>query len=947
MFNKTDTAKSKDIKNTASLMSTETDNLSNNNTNIVLYSTPTSNRSIDSSSLKQSFKKKFQKYSLRTKATILAIAIGTLPILGLGTLSYILANKSIESKISKYQQSEVEGFVDKVNRFMIERYGDIQVLSNLPILANRRIREITSPQEKQAVLNKFIESYKVYDSIAVVDLNGDLIVQSQGDTITNLSDRDYFQAVLKSDKSYISQPQVSQTTKQPSIYNVAPVKDTVTNETVAIAIARMPVKSLEGVIRNYAYDGKKYYLNDASGKIFLATENSQIGKEANNNFPGLDKQIITNKSGKFVTTNKQSGSEELVSYASQSLDGLPDLKWQGILATNKANAFEAQRQLFLTNALGTGITALIVALIAYVLAKRATEPILKATAAVSRLGDGELNTRLEVERDDELGVLGANINQMAEQMQLLLKKQELNTERAKYLAEITLRIRRSLISDEIYTTAVREIRQALKTDRVVFYQFNFDTWDGMVIAESVVAGFPKMTGVEIDDPCFRERHLKTYKDGRVKAINNIYQEPSLSNAACYIKMLEKFAVKATLVAPVINQEQLLGLIIAHHCDSPREWQPSEIDLFKQLAMQIGYAIEQAQLLETVEKGRMVAERSTEDERQQKEALQMQLLELLSEVEGAASGDLTVRADVTAGEIGTVADFFNSIVESLREIVTQVQDTATKVNTAIGSNSGAINQLAEEALEQADEINRTLDAVDSMTHSMQAVAQNAQQAAHVANTARTTATKSGKAMDLTVQNILSLRETVGETAKKVKRLGESTQQISRVVALINQISMQTNLLAINAGIEAARAGEEGQGFVVVAEEVGELAARSAAATKEIEQIVENIQRETTEVVQAMELGTSQVVEGTRIVEDAKSSLSQILDVSRQIDTLVQSISNTTASQVQTSHTVSQLMKQIAAISQRTSTSSRQVSESLQKTVEISQQLQATVGTFKVN
>ena len=182
---------------------------------------------------------------------------------------------------------------------------------------------------------------------------------------------------------------------------------------------------------------------------------------------------------------------------------------------------------------------------------------------------------------------------------------------------------------------------------------------------------------------------------------------------------------------------------------------------------------------------------------------------------------------------------------------------------------------------------------------------------------------------------------------MKRLGESTQQISRVVSLINQIAMQTNLLAINAGIEAARAGEEGQGFAVVAEEVGELAARSAAATKEIEQIVENIQRETSDVVRAMEVGTTQVVEGTRIVEDAKLSLNQILDVSVQIDSLVQSISNATASQVETSQTVSDLMKAIAKVSQRTSDSSRQVSESLQQTVEISQHLQATVGTFKIN
>lgn len=924
MFNKTEPAKSSDTQNKP-LMPTESNKGTDKNNKIILYSQESN---FSNHNINNSVAGKFRQLSLRTKATIIAIAISTLPVLGFGILSYLIASKSIENKFTQSQQSETEGLADKVSRFMVERYSNVQVLANLPIFTNRRISESVSTQEKQVVLDKIAETSKVYDSIAVVDLDGNVIVQSKGSVIpSNIGDRDYIKAVKREDRPYISQPQLSPSSNKVSIYTVSPVKDHVSNETVAILRARMPVESLESVIQNYGGVGRKYSIADANGKVFVASKKDQVGKNVN--------------------TQKSDGDEVVSSASTTTVQGLPDLKWKAVLATNKATAFDAQRQLLLTTVIGTGLTALLVAMLAYLLAKRATEPILNATAAVARLGEGQLDTRLEVERGDELGVLGANINQMAEQMQALLKRQELDAERAKLLVEITLRMRQTLKYDEITKTAVREIRQALLVDRVVFYKFDLQTLEGEIISESVVAGYPKMMGVEIDDPCFRERHAETYKDGRVRVINNIYQDSSLKNAACYIKMLEKFAVKANLIVPVIKQGKLIGLLIAHHCDSPRQWQASEVELFKQLGIQIGYALEQAQLLETVEKGKMVAEQSTEDERHQKEALQMQLLELLSEVEGAASGDLTVRADVTAGEIGTVADFFNSIVESLREIVTQVQQTAIKVNDSINVNSGAINQLADEALEQAAEINRTLSAVDSMTKDMQAVAQNAQKAAHVTNTARNTASKSGMAMDMTVQNILSLRETVGETAKKVKRLGESTQQISRVVALINQISMQTNLLAINAGIEAARAGEEGQGFIVVAEEVGELAARSAAATKEIEQIVENIQRETSEVVQAMELGTTQVVEGTHIVEDAKSSLNQILEVSRQIDALVQSISNATASQLETSSTVSELMKQIAASSQRTSTSSRQVSQSLQQTVAISEQLQSTVGTFKVN
>ncbi|NMG08798.1 methyl-accepting chemotaxis protein [Brasilonema sp. UFV-L1] len=939
MFNKTDPAKNIETQNGASVSSSE--NVTNNNGKKLAHEVnPESAHQMTPNRASSTLR----RLSLGTKATLLAIAIGTLPVLAIGALVYFVANNSLTNKISQIQQAEAKGLADKVNRFMTERYHNIQLTSNLPIFTNSNLSNTLSQKEKQALLDKFIDTYKVYDSIVILNLNGDVIAQSQGNLIPNQSSSQDFKAIRQNDRFYISQPEVTKNISESRITIATPIKSS-TGETIAVVRAKIPVKALDNVIKNYAQSGHKYYLIDGTGKIFLATDKKYIGNSAKSDFPGLEQQV--KKDDTFISVNQTDNQEQLVSYSSRTQDGLPNLNWRFILATDTAIAFDAQRQLLLTVAVGTGLTALIVALIAVWLAKRITEPITKATTAVAKLGKGELSTRLEVQSQDEFGILSDNINQMASQLQTLVKQQALDTEKARLLTDITLRTRRSLKVEDIYKTAVREVRQAIKTDRVLIYKFNLETLDGNVVAESVTAGLPRMLGVRIDDPCFRERYAESYKDGRVRAISNIYQDNNLSNAECYIKMLEKFAVKANLVAPIILEGELVGLIIAHHCESPRNWQQPEIDLFRQLATQVGYALEQAQLLEEVEKARAIAERVSRDERQEKETLQMQLLELLSEVEGAASGDLTVRAEVTAGEIGTVADFFNSIVESLRLIVTQVQQTATQVNEAIGTNSGAIHQLAEEALTQAAEINHTLDAVDNMTQSIEYVAQSAQQAALIANSAAQTAKKSGIAMDMTVQNILYLRETVGETTKKVKRLGESTQQISRVVALINQISMQTNLLAINAGIEAARAGEEGQGFAVVAEEVGELAARSAAATTEIEQIVENIQRETTEVVQAMELGTTQVVEGTRIVEDAKQNLAQILEISRQIDALVQSISLATTSQAQTSQTVSQLMQNIAACSQRTSDSSIKVSQSLQETVEISQQLQATVGTFKVN
>ncbi len=337
----------------------------------------------------------------------------------------------------------------------------------------------------------------------------------------------------------------------------------------------------------------------------------------------------------------------------------------------------------------------------------------------------------------------------------------------------------------------------------------------------------------------------------------------------------------------------------------------------------------------------------EQERQQQEFLQQELIRLLSDIEEATNGNLTVRAEISDGQIGIVADFFNAIIENLREVVTQVKQTTNEVNLSLSGDEKSIEELAQQSQQQAQQIQQVLTSVEEMAQSIQQISANAQAAAQAARDSSETAQVSGDAMDNTVNSIVKLRDTVGETTKKVKRLGESSQQISKVVSLINQIALQTNLLAINASIEAARAGEEGRGFAVVAEEVGQLAAQSAAATKEIEKIVETIQQETTAVVEAMEVGTAQVVEGTNLAESTKESLGKIVVVSRQIDELLQSISQTTVSQADTSKSVTQLMEEVAQVSQKNSDSSTKVSHSLQETAKIANQLQESVDTFKIS
>ncbi|BCX09404.1 MAG: hypothetical protein KatS3mg066_3263 [Fischerella sp.] len=534
------------------------------------------------------------------------------------------------------------------------------------------------------------------------------------------------------------------------------------------------------------------------------------------------------------------------------------------------------------------VTFVLIGIWALILKRSISKPVYDLQQTTQKFTAGDRHIRAQVFADDEIGQLAVSFNQMADTIIQELYSQENDAKFTQQLQQITTHIREVLSSQKILNTAASDLRDALQSDRVLFYHLN-GHWQGNIIAESVAESWSTVLEENISIPYFGEEYSDELEIGSVKTVHNIY-ENNLSQS--YLQQLESQAVKAYLLTPVFINRKLYGLLVTHQCSHERHWQDREINLFKQVGIQIGYALEQAELIQQIEQSHQTAQISSWEEQQHKQALQKQLLELLEDVEGVVRGDLTVRVDVNEGEIGTVADFFNSIVESLRDIIIKVKVSIMQLDEVIGSNETTIRHLTQQALTQTTEISRIVDAVAQMTVAMQAVASSAQQAAQVVNTAANTATKTGEAMDTTVENILNLREIVGKTAKKVKRLGQSTQEISRVVALINDISMQTNLLAINAGIEAARMGEESQGFLVVAEEVSELAARSAQATKEVAEIVENIQQETNEVVEAMQEGVTHVVKGTQVIEDAKHSLNQILDVSRQIDALVQSISTAT-------------------------------------------------------
>ena len=628
--------------------------------------------------------KYLRPFKLSIKAIILSIAIGTLPMLGIGAIVYIFGSKLITKQIIISQETKAMSLSNEVNSFMGKRYEDIQGLSNLKLLSDssNAKTEKSSKKDKidasriniktQEALDRLRKTGKVYDSVAVFDLNGKLIMKSGEESLSPEKKLNYFQEVIKQDTPIISQPEIVKNIGA-VIYVAAPIKDGVKGNTIGIVRTRTPLKFLENLVKSHTDDSQEYYFLDEKGRIFIGTNQNLFGQDTQDIYPSLAKVLGAKD---IQTFTEVSQNQQLITYVPlRKLSDSPDINWWLIVAKDTAIALKPQKEFLLLIAITTSAVGLMMTL--------------------------------------------------------------------------------------------------------------FVGW------------------------LFREN----------------------------------IEIKKLKANSKLNNDQDTG------------------------------------------------------ERQ-------------------------------------------DLPNNLQHIVNQIQQAVDEINVSL-------QKLTTEAVIESEQNNRSLETIDNMTIAIQSIANIAQQAVTIINNANYAATETGAAMDLTLQNIFLVQETVSEIVKKVKRLGESSQQISRVVSVINQIAMQTNLLAINAGIEAARAGEEGQGFAVVAEEVGELAARIATATQETEEIIAKIQREIGEIIQGMTTGTNQVVESSHILKNAKESLQQIVNVTEQIDSLVHSILSATTSQMQTSEIVIQTVKDITNISTFNRDNYRQISQSLQKAVDISQQLKETVETFTAN
>jgi len=326
--------------------------------------------------------------------------------------------------------------------------------------------------------------------------------------------------------------------------------------------------------------------------------------------------------------------------------------------------------------------------------------------------------------------------------------------------------------------------------------------------------------------------------------------------------------------------------------------------------------------------------------------QTAILRLLDEISALSDYDLTVQATVTEDFTGAIADSINFSISQLREVVSNVNKTAVEVaESAKQTRDNAVN-LAKASQHQALEINEASAAITNMANSINQVSANAAQSARVAERSVTIANKGSDVVRNTIDGMENIREQIQDTSKRIKRLGESSQEIGDIVGLINDIADQTNILALNAAIQASMAGEAGRGFAVVADEVQRLAERSSAATKQIENLVKTIQADTNEAVISMEHTTTEVVHGAKLAQDAGIALEEIEKVSNNLSNLIQGISNEAKQQSTSASSVSNTMRVIQEIANQTSSGTTDVANSIDKLVQMADEMRASVSGFRV-
>ncbi len=408
------------------------------------------------------------------------------------------------------------------------------------------------------------------------------------------------------------------------------------------------------------------------------------------------------------------------------------------------------------------------------------------------------------------------------------------------------------------------------------------------------------------------------------------------------------------------RERLLDLQLAYRTQAlGRDWTGIALPVSGVITIMIALALAALMLHDSRRRARDADAQRIEAERQRQQAQadeeaarrvnqqnQDAILRLMNELQQVADGNLALQATVTEDITGAIADSINVTLEDLRTLLARVQQTAQRIGAACDSSRVTAADLLALAARQAEDIQQTSHDVLQMTAQIHRVSQAAAESAQVAQASVQAAQQGEAAVQDAISSMQQLREQVQETAKRVKRLGESSLEIGDITELIAGITEQTQVLALNAAIQAASAGEAGRGFTVVAEEVQRLAERCGESARQVGQLLKAVQADAQEAVHAMERSTQSVVEGARRSDAAGVALRDIRRVSLQLDELVRGISAISGEQSILADGVAASMGRILAVTGQSHVGTEVTAQAIDALSELATELGRAIARLRI-
>ncbi|RMH65155.1 MAG: methyl-accepting chemotaxis protein [Calditrichaeota bacterium] len=414
-------------------------------------------------------------------------------------------------------------------------------------------------------------------------------------------------------------------------------------------------------------------------------------------------------------------------------------------------------------------------------------------------------------------------------------------------------------------------------------------------------------------------------------------------------VLESFAVPAIIIVLLLLISLFVLIVEMNHFNNDLQDVEKNIDLLKEGKSVFTAHKEDSYCAELYPKLKELESNWTENKtlEEEQEKIQKQIKELLKIVSSAADGDFTQQAEVTADALGALSDSFNIMISDLSHLIRDVKKAAEQVATSteeILRNTEQMTHGAESQASQTDHISKLAREMADLINNTNS---NAQRASEAAKKAIEVARRGEEIVRKSNDGMQRIRKSVQEVSRQMNTLSDNSVRISEITDFISEIASRTNLLALNASIEAARAGDAGRGFSVVADEIRNLAERSAKAAEEISDLIDDIQTGTSQTLKAIENGEKEVTEGTRLVDGAAEALKEILDSVEISTSSTVDISKATEEQAQSSQNIVQSLEHIAGIAKETADGAKKSKESALSLEKLSKQLNQAVQKFRLS